>query len=119
MNFIIQANSPWSMPWSVNHAPQESRGLYFAVQAILYHQNLIFLRVQEEGYSTDDYLIGVSQLKRQKLIPDVTAICLPGVGTKNTLNLIQDAIRPIYQFQRSIIIMNESDLYDYIMDITM
>src|SRR5262249_590073 len=49
--------------------PEASRGLYFAVQAILWHRNLIFLRVAEEGFSTKDYLDGVAILLEQKLIP--------------------------------------------------
>ncbi len=89
--------------------PDESRGLYFAIQAILYKRNLIFLRVEEEGYSREDYFAGVDLLKEQKLIPEVTAICMPGVGENGILN----AIKPLCEIYQSILITNEADFYDY------
>jgi len=91
--------------------PNQSLGLYFAVQAILYHRDLIFLRVSEEGYSADDYLAGVDLLKDQKLIPEVTAICMPGVCESSILN----KVTPICQIYHTLLITTEADLYDYIM----
>lgn len=85
--------------------PDDSRGMYYAIQAILYERDLIFLRVEEEGYSVDDYLAGFKVLKDQQL----AAICMPGVHENRILN----AIQPIIDLYQSILITNEADFYDY------
>ncbi|WP_068468617.1 hypothetical protein [Candidatus Protochlamydia phocaeensis] len=90
--------------------PPYSRGLYYAVQAILFKRNLIFFRVPEEGYSTQDYLLGLKMLEQQKLIPQLDAICTPGVGDQKIL----EAIQPICALYHSILITSESDFYDYL-----
>lgn len=90
--------------------PTGSRGLYYAVQAILFQRNLIFFRVPEEGFSTQDYLSGLNLLEKQKLITQVNAICMPGVGDQEVLN----AIKPLCSLHHSILITNESDFYDYL-----
>ena len=90
--------------------PPYSRGLYYAVQAILFKRQLIFFRVPEEGFSTQDYLSGLKMLEHQQLIPHVDAICTPGVGDQQILA----AIQPICALHHSILITNESDFYDYL-----
>jgi len=90
--------------------PTESLGLHLAIQAILYERNLIFFRVEEEGYSTNDYLTGVTHLKEQNMIGNIAAICMPGVGTHQILS----AVKPICAIYHSILITNEKDLYDYL-----
>ncbi|MBA3723026.1 MAG: hypothetical protein H0W88_11600 [Parachlamydiaceae bacterium] len=92
--------------------PQTSRGLYYAVQALLFKRNIIFFRVREEGYSPQDYFQGLILLKQQLLIPQVNAICTPGVGNKEII----DAVLPICSHYHSIMITNESDFYDYLTD---
>ena len=39
--------------------PEDSLGLHYAVQALMHGRDLIFFRVEEEGYSRDDYLLGL------------------------------------------------------------
>jgi hypothetical protein len=90
--------------------PPDSRGLYYAVQALLFQRNLIFFRVVEEGYSTDDYLLGLKLLEQQQLIPHISAICIPGVGNQTII----EAILPICTLYHSILITSESDFYDYL-----
>lgn len=90
--------------------PQGSRGLFYAVQALLFQRNLIFFRVPEEGFSTQDYLSGLHLLEKQELISQVNAICMPGVGNQEVLN----AITPLCNSHHSILITNESDFYDYL-----
>ena len=92
------------------NAPPESQGLYYAVQALLFRRDLIFFRVPEEGFSTQEYFNGIKLLERQQLIPDVHAICTPGVGDK----AIMDAILSLCDRYHSILITNESDFYDYL-----
>lgn len=88
----------------------ESKGISYAIQALLYKRDVIFFRVHEEGFSTQDYLRGLSLLENRKLVPSVTAICLPGVGNTQII----DATAPICQLHRSFLILTEKDLYDYL-----
>ncbi|MGZ3633660.1 MAG: hypothetical protein ACXU9U_02540 [Parachlamydiaceae bacterium] len=91
-------------------APVNSQGLHYAVQALLYHHELIFFRVQEEGFSLEDYLFGVRLLEKQAIISQISAICIPGVGNREIIQATL-ALCAIYH---SIIITTEADLYDYL-----
>jgi len=90
--------------------PPLSKGLFYAVQALLFKRQLIFFRVPEEGYSTQDYLTGLQLLEQQKLISQLDAICIPGVGDQEVMN----ALEPIFTQYHSILITNEADFYDYL-----
>jgi hypothetical protein len=90
--------------------PPATRGLYYAIQAVLFHSDLLFIRVREEGFSTQDYYMGLHILTKQNLLPKVSAICAPGVGTGEILR----AFDPVCQIYHSIFITNELDLYDYL-----
>lgn len=92
------------------NAPQNSRGLHYAVQALLYHRNLIFFRVEEEGFSLKDYFYGLDLLRTQESIPQISAICMPGVGNSEIIQ----AMLPLCAIYHSILITTESDLYDYL-----
>ncbi len=89
--------------------PKASHGLDYAIQALLYQCPLLFFRVREEGFSEQDYFDGIRLLRAQEEIPDITAICLPGVGSCEIIN----AVVPICAFYHSILVISESDLYDY------
>lgn len=90
--------------------PKQSKGLYYAVQALLFKRRLIFFRVMEEGFSTQDYLIGARLLEQQQVIPHLDAICIPGVGDPTVIN----ALQPLCNQYHSIIISSEADFYDYL-----
>lgn len=90
--------------------PQQSKGLYYAVQAILFRRQLIFIRVPEEGFSFDDYYFGVKLLEEQKLIPHLDAICVPGLADPQILS----ALEPVIKHYHSILITTELDFYDYL-----
>jgi hypothetical protein len=90
--------------------PPDSRGLFLAVQAILYNRHLFFLRVQEEGFSIRDYLKGLQLLKTGDLFSKIAAIAIPGVGDVEII----DAIAPLCLAHHSILITTEDDLYDYL-----
>ncbi len=97
----------------LGNPPEQSKGLFYAIQALLYHRQLIFFRVKEEGFSVPDYLGGVSLLKNHKIeTEDLTAICLPGVGDSEIL----EVVTPLCKEYHSILITNESDFYDYLME---
>ena len=56
--------------------PADSQGLFFAVQALLYQRELIFFRVEEEGFSTADYLFGLKYLEDPEKV-QTPQRCLP------------------------------------------
>ncbi|MBJ7449203.1 MAG: hypothetical protein JHC93_02460 [Parachlamydiales bacterium] len=88
--------------------PAESKGMDLAIQALLFQRQLIFFRVAEEGFSTEDYLMGLHFLQNRQLIPALSAICLPGVSDEEIL-CVTNEVCHLYQ---SIIVTTESDLYD-------
>lgn len=94
----------------LGHPPGQSRGLFYAIQALLYQRQLIFFRVREEGFSLSDYLRGISILKKATNAPLISALYLPGVGDAKIL----DPLSPICEQHHSILITNEEDFYDYL-----
>lgn len=90
--------------------PPESRGLFLAVQALLYRRHLLFFRVKEEGFSRNDYFKSVHFLEDRLLVPELSAICTPGVGDSEVL----DALTPICTMHASILITTVHDFYDYL-----
>lgn len=95
---------------NLGNPPPESHGLYLAVQALLFHRNLLFIRVKEEGYNHQDYLSGLHRLEAQDLFKQIAALCLPGVGDVEILQ----AVTPFCLVHHSIVITREPDLYDYL-----
>lgn len=89
---------------------EEAKGLHFAIQALLYNRGVIFFRVHEEGFSSQDYLQGLNLLEKKDQIPRLSALCLPGVGSGEII----EATTPIISIHQSFLIFSESDLYDYL-----
>ena len=94
----------------LGNPPEESRGIFFAIQCLLYEQELIYVRVKEEGFSLQDYNKGMRQLLNKKAVSHLTALCLPGVGD---VRIIDSAI-PVLQCHEALMITTEQDLYDYL-----
>lgn len=95
----------------LGHPPEDSRGLFYAVQTLLFHRNLIYFRVKQEGFSYSDYFSGLRLLSNRDHFT-ISAICAPGVGSMEII----DAAVPICKIHHSIFITNESDFYDYLME---
>lgn len=95
---------------ALGNPPPNTKGLHFAIQALLFERRLIFFRVREEGFSTPDYLLGLRYLKERPSDFPLSAICLPGVGDDEII----DASKPVCQVRKSLLIVNESDLFDYL-----
>lgn len=93
---------------SLGEPPPESRGLFFAVQALLYQHALIYFRVEDEGYSIKDYWQGAQMLYSSDWIPSVKAICAPGVAEPELL----ETIAPIRH--HPLILSNQKDIWDYL-----
>jgi hypothetical protein len=92
----------------VGTPPQESLGVSFAVQALLCKRDLLYFRVEEEGFSKEDYLIGLHLLLQKK--EKLSAIGLPGVGDEE----IFLAALPICEQNKAILLTTEKDFYDYL-----
>lgn len=94
----------------LGNPPEESEGLFFAVQALLFEREIIYFRVAEEGFSKIDYFSGLKTLEDRERIKQVHALCLPKVGDAEILN----ATQPICQLHKSFLITTQKDLYDYL-----
>ena len=90
--------------------PEESLGLHFAIQVVLYEWDLIFFRVEEEGFSKKDYFTGLAHLSDKTIAPHLDAICLPGVGDPSIIH----ATDPICSLHQNLLITTEKDLFDYL-----
>ncbi|MCH9610124.1 MAG: hypothetical protein S4CHLAM81_02090 [Chlamydiales bacterium] len=89
---------------------QESLGLHFAIQSLLYSCPVVFFRVKEEGFSEEDYLFGLDFLQDHKKFPKISALGMPGVGERTII----EATKPVCSLYSSLLILNERDLYDYL-----
>ena len=95
---------------NLGNPPMESKGLFYAIQILLYESPIIFFRVREEGYSIQDYMKGLDFLENSQFVSTLAAVALPGVGDA----AIIDATGPVCHVHRSLLITTEADLYDYI-----
>jgi hypothetical protein len=94
----------------LGNPPEESQGLYFAIQAMLFQRELIYFRVEEEGFSLPDYYTGLKHLEN---IENLHALCMPGVGDAKIIN----ASKNICQMHNTLLITTQKDLYDYLTSI--
>ncbi len=95
----------------LGNPPQESEGLFFAIQALLYKRDVVYFRVQDEGFSKEDYFSGLNHLKNKDSIKDLHAICMPGVGDTEILN----SASPICEIHKTVLIITQKDLFDYLL----
>lgn len=94
---------------SVGNPPESSQGVRFAIQFLSYAQELLFFRVEEEGFSREAYSQGFHFLKNNQLSYYPSALCLPGVGDKSII----EETAPLCAIYHALIILSEKDLYDY------
>ncbi len=90
--------------------PAESEGLCFAIQALLLEHSVVYFRVQEEGFSAADYHWGLRYLNETDQVPELSALCLPGLGDPAILELTQR----ICLLYNSLMLVSQRDLYDYL-----
>ncbi|MBM3199211.1 MAG: hypothetical protein FJZ58_08200 [Chlamydiae bacterium] len=88
---------------------EESLGVYYAIQALLYDRDLIFCRVKEEGFSSIDYFKGL-KLLQTKYYNHLHAILIPGVGDQEII----EAALQVCSLNKSLLIITEKDLFDYL-----
>ena len=92
--------------------PEGSLGIAYGVQALLFERELFFYRVKEEGFSLSDYMRGMRALEDGKVVQELAAICLPGVGNQEII----EAAGNVCLQRGSFLIASEKDLYDYLTD---
>jgi hypothetical protein len=112
-NLPFVCNDLYEFALNFGNPPEDSEGLFFAVQALLYNREIIFFRVKEEGFSIENYLSGLNFLKNQENIKHLEAICIPGVGSKE---LIEET-SVVCNIYKSLIITTEKDLFDYLISV--
>jgi hypothetical protein len=69
---------------------EETLGIHYGVQTLLYNKDLVFCRVKEEGFSRSDYINGFSLLRKQAWTPQLQAIFIPGVGDEEIVEMATD-----------------------------
>lgn len=106
----ITLNSLEAVMDQLGNPPADSIGIDYAIQTVLFQRELIFFRVREEGFSLSDYLEGVKLLYNAGDKMRLAAICMPGMGDRS----IVEAIAPICHKTKSILVLSEKDLYDYL-----
>lgn len=94
--------------------PEASQGLDFAVQALMYQRGVIYFRVEEEGFSKNDYMMGFKKISQKEKIGKIDAICLPGVGDAEII----EKVEPLCHLHKSFIILTEKDFYDYLTNLS-
>lgn len=95
---------------TLGHPPENSMGISYAVQALLYERNLVYFRVKEEGFSTQDYMRGLKLLQSKEDLYPLSAILMPGIGDSEII----DAFTPLCLLHNCLLVLTEKDLYDYI-----
>lgn len=91
----------------LGNPPTGSEGLFFAIQALLYKREIIYFRVEEEGFSRGDYILGFKYLEPVK---QLHALALPGVGDVEIL----EASQRLCEIHKSLLISTQRDLFDYL-----
>ena len=94
----------------LGNPPPESEGLFFAIQALLFQRELIYFRVESEGFDLVKYQHGIKLLEDREKVKMLHAICLPGVGDEKII----DATKRLCEIHNSILIATQKDLYDYL-----
>ncbi len=90
--------------------PAESQGLFYAIQALLFERRLIYFRVEEEGFSIEDYKRGLHMLRNREVQEYPSAICMPGMGDAY---ILEGGSERGFLFHR-LLITTEKDFYDYL-----
>jgi len=90
--------------------PEESFGLFYAIQTLLFNRDIVFFRVKEEGFSIQDYRKGLRLLQIKEAIPLLSAIYIPGIGDSELIQEVSD----VCHIHKSLLVITQKDLYDYL-----
>ena len=90
--------------------PVGSEGISIAIQFLLFKKQVLFIRVSEEGFGLETYFQGLHLLENKNPIPNIIALCLPGVGD----HIILEACNSFCNIHSALIISSQKDLFDYL-----
>tara|TARA_A100001015_G_scaffold314286_1_gene423398 strand:- start:745 stop:1146 length:402 start_codon:yes stop_codon:yes gene_type:complete len=102
--------SPAQLNDTLGSPPIGSEGISIAIRFLLSKKKVLFIRVSEEGFSLENYFRGLHLLEKERDLPRVTALCLPGVGD----HVILDACDSFCHKHSALIISSQKDLFDYL-----
>ena len=94
----------------LGNPPENTLGLFFAIQALHFQREIIYFRVEEEGFSQEDYFFGLRYLENISEKNSLKAVCLPGTGDPEILTATQN----ICETHHSLLVTTERDLFDYL-----
>ncbi|MBS0615283.1 MAG: hypothetical protein JSR58_01870 [Verrucomicrobia bacterium] len=92
------------------HPPAGTEGISYAIQTLLFKRDLIFFRIEEEGFSIEDYMVGLQMLRKREIPRKLSAICMPGVGNATLI----EAATCVCHLYRTPLLFTPKDLYDYL-----
>lgn len=109
-NHPYHFKSLYELATTIGNPPENSQGINYAVQALYYQREVIFFRVEEEGFSLKEYFQGLDFLKDKENLRPISALCLPGVGNPKIIEISSH----ICDLHKSILIITEKDLFDFL-----
>lgn len=89
---------------------KKTKGLSLATQGLTHGYDILYFRVQEEGYSLDDYFFGLQFLNAHTESLQLAALALPGVGDLYVI----EAVRSLCQKYHCLLLVSDQDLYDLV-----
>ncbi|MDX8431007.1 MAG: hypothetical protein SNF33_04295 [Candidatus Algichlamydia australiensis] len=92
----------------LGNPPENSCGISFAIQALLYERLVLFIRVPNEGYSKPEYMRGLYRFEEES--EPLSALCMPGVADEEIIR-VSDRLLAMHH---ALLITTEQDLYDYL-----
>ena len=93
----------------LGHPPEGSNGLHVAIQTLIFQKDVIYVRVKKEGFSPQDYERGLHELKQNKELYLLSAVCMPGMGDCEIINQALE----LCQLHKALFMTSEKDFYDY------
>jgi len=106
---IIEIHTIDQLVEALGNPPEDSIAIALAVQTLMFRKKIFFIRVEDEGFSKEDYLFGLNLIKIQSP-ENLLGICMPGVADEEVLH---EAINLCKNYQ-SLFLTSEKDLYDYL-----
>ncbi|GAB5411403.1 MAG: hypothetical protein ChlgKO_05170 [Chlamydiales bacterium] len=92
----------------LGNPPQETCGIPFAIQALLYERLVYFTRVPEEGFSKPEYMRGLCRF--EEISEPISALCMPGVADEEIIRVSDRLLA----YHSALLLTTEQDLYDYL-----
>ena len=90
--------------------PPLSRGIPLAIGLLHARYHILYIRVEEEGFSLKDYYAGLKLIETEEPAINLSGIMMPGVADSS---LIKEGAH-LCEKSRALILTSQQDLYDYL-----